>query len=364
MGEYDVEIHKLSKMFSNLEVVKAIDLYIRTGEFMVLLGPSGCGKTTTLRCIGGLERPDGGEIFLGGVLISSVEKQVFVPPNKRNLGMVFQSYAVWPHMTVFENVSYPLRVKKYPKKEMAQRVREVLALMGIGAFEKTNVTKLSGGQQQRVALARSIVAHPKIILLDEPLSNLDAILRKQMRFELKKIQRKVGVTFVYVTHNQDEAMGMGDRIAVMEGGRIHQVGTPLDIYGKPQNPFVAEFVGRKTILSGVVKESGGSTAVLETDHQLLVKFSNLSEVRSGSQASVFIAPGSINVHLTEPQETRGNVWKGDLTNLQHLGDLMELEIAIQNHRFLAITKPNGDFREGETVYAEVDPKEVSFIGMG
>ncbi len=361
MAESVVEIHHLSKKFGTIEAVKNVDLDVKNGEFMILLGPSGCGKTTLLRCIAGLEQPDSGEIYLSGQLVSSEEKGIFWPAYKRNLGMVFQSYALWPHMTVFENVAYPLTVKKHPKKEKAEKVREVLSLMEIEQYETTNVTKLSGGQQQRVALARSIVMHPKIILLDEPLSNLDAKFRKQMRFELKKIQRKVGVTFIFVTHNQDEAMGLGDRIAVIESGVIQQIGPPIDIYKHPRSPFVAEFVGRKTMVRGRVTEAREGKVTLATERGLSVQACFSGHIEVGEQVEIVIAPASFEIYEQNPLLNDENVWPARVTNFQHLGDLAEVELDVLGHRMLAIMKPSLTLRENQDIFTHVDPKEIYLL---
>jgi iron(III) transport system ATP-binding protein len=361
MAESVVEIHHLCKRFGTKEAVKNVDLDVKNGEFMILLGPSGCGKTTLLRCVAGLEQPDSGEIYLSGQLVSSAEKGVFWPAYKRNLGMVFQSYALWPHMTVFENVAYPLTVKKRPKKEKAEKVREVLSLMGIEQYETTNVTKLSGGQQQRVALARSIVMHPKIILLDEPLSNLDAKFRKQMRFELKKIQRKVGVTFIFVTHNQDEAMGLGDRIAVIESGMIQQIGPPIDIYKNPRSPFVAEFVGRKTMIRGSVRETGKGRVNVEAGRGLSVQAYYSGHIEVGEKVEIVIAPASFEIYEQNPLLDNENFWPARVTNFQHLGDLAEVELDVLGHKMLAIMKPSLTLRENQDIFTHVDPREIYLL---
>jgi iron(III) transport system ATP-binding protein len=250
-----IRIRNLEKVFlSNLGpvwAVKGVDLEVADGEFVVLLGPSGCGKTTTLRCVAGLERPDRGSIEIGGEIVDSAESGIFVSPERRSTGMVFQSYAVWPHLTVFENIALPLTEGQYriPKHQVRERAMEVLRLVRLEALESRPVTDLSGGQQQRVALARAIVTRPKLLLMDEPLSNLDARLRDQMRFELKKITKSVGVTTLYVTHDQAEALSLGDRICVMSQGQILQDGSPQDVYTHPANRFVAEFVGEMNFIS-------------------------------------------------------------------------------------------------------------------
>jgi iron(III) transport system ATP-binding protein len=224
-----VVLKGLSKSFGDVNVVNNIDLEIKDHEFLSFLGPSGCGKTTTLRMIAGFDMPTTGEIFIGERLVSSVEKKIFVPPEERNVGMVFQNYAVWPHMDVFKNVAYPLKIKKTGAEEMKERVMKVLSMVKLTGMEKRYPHQLSGGQQQRVALARALVMEPDVMLLDEPLSNLDSKLREEMRFEIKDIQRRIGVTIIYVTHDQAEAMAMSDRILLLHNARVQQLGTPKEI---------------------------------------------------------------------------------------------------------------------------------------
>ena len=241
-----VELKNVSKSFDGELVLDHINLDIYDNEFLTLLGPSGCGKTTTLRIIGGFETADEGEVIFMGEEIGSV------PPHKRNVNTVFQRYALFPHLNVFENVAFPLREKKVPKAEIDQRVNEMLSLVALKGFEKRSVTSLSGGQQQRVAIARALVGRPKVLLLDEPLAALDLKLRKDMQQELKNIQKATGITFIFVTHDQEEALSMSDTVVVMSEGRIQQIGTPIDIYNEPKNAFVADFIGESNILDGVM----------------------------------------------------------------------------------------------------------------
>lgn len=239
-----IELKNVSKNFEDQQVLKGIDLNIYENEFLTLLGPSGCGKTTILRIIGGFEEPSNGQILFHGKDISKV------PPYKREVNTVFQKYALFPFLNVFDNVAFGLNLKKMDKAEIEKKVTSMLKLVGLKGFEKRDVTLLSGGQQQRVAIARALVNEPKILLLDEPLSALDAKLRKEMQIELKKIQKEVGITFVFVTHDQEEALSMSDTIVVMNDGIIQQIGTPMDIYNEPQNRFVADFIGESNIISG------------------------------------------------------------------------------------------------------------------
>ena len=241
-----VELENLRKEYDSIPTVCGIDLSVGEGEFLAVLGPSGCGKTTTLRMVAGFEVPTAGAIRIRGRIVSGPE--TFVPPEARNVGMVFQSYAVWPHMTVEANVSYPLKLRGVPSSERLRRTRRVLELVQLVGFDERFPHQLSGGQQQRVALARALNMEPAVLLLDEPLSNLDARLRKEMRIEIKALQRRLGITVLYVTHDQEEALMLADRIAVMGGGLIHQMGTPEEVFEHPGDRFVAEFMGCTTFL--------------------------------------------------------------------------------------------------------------------
>ncbi len=259
-----ITISNVTKSFGDVLVLKEFNEIFKDKEFVTLLGPSGCGKTTMLRMIAGFEKPSSGEIKIDDTIVSS--DKVFLPPEKRNIGMVFQSYAVWPHMTVFDNVAYPLKIKKMNKETIRQKVERVLDVVHLSQYANRIPSQLSGGQQQRVALARALAAEPQLLLLDEPLSNLDAKLRESMRFEIKAIQETLGITVVYVTHDQTEAMAMSDRIVVLNRGIVQQIGSPQEIYNNPVNPFVADFVGKVDFLKGHAR---GSVITLDgTDQQL------------------------------------------------------------------------------------------------
>ena len=239
-----IELKNVTKTFDDQQVLKGINLKIYENEFLTLLGPSGCGKTTTLRIIAGFDEPDTGELLFNGIEISKL------PPYKREVNTVFQKYALFPHLNVFENIAFGLNIKKTDKSVVNQKVSKMLALVGLSGFEKRDVLSLSGGQQQRVAIARALINEPKVLLLDEPLGALDAKLRKEMQFELKKIQKEVGITFIYVTHDQEEALSMSDTVVVMNDGDIQQIGTPTDVYNEPENRFVATFIGESNIIEG------------------------------------------------------------------------------------------------------------------
>ena len=243
-----IELRNISKEFEDEKVLNSINLDIYDKQFVTLLGPSGCGKTTTLRIVGGFETPDEGELLFEGKNI------IDVPAHKRHINTVFQKYALFPHLNVFENVAFSLRLQKLPNDEIIRRVKEMLELVALKGFERKNVTKLSGGQQQRVAIARALISHPRVLLLDEPLGALDLKLRKDMQNELKKIQKQTGITFIYVTHDQEEALSMSDVVVVMADGKIQQIGSPTDIYNEPINAFVADFIGESNIVDGVMND--------------------------------------------------------------------------------------------------------------
>ncbi|WP_072803248.1 ABC transporter ATP-binding protein [Rhodococcoides yunnanense] len=279
----DVVVSGLMKQYNTKPALRSLDLSIKSGEFITLLGPSGCGKTTTLRCLAGLERPTAGTVSLGGRVVVDTERGVFVPPDKRHVGMVFQSYALWPHMSVAENVAYPLKIAGVRGQERQDRIRDLLEAVGLEKYEKRQVTALSGGQQQRVALARALAARPGIIFYDEPLSNLDTKLRYQMGQQVRALHNRFETTSVYVTHDQEEAITLSDRIIVMNHGVIEQQGTPEEIYDRPRSAYVADFMGFQNITTGEVV--GGSGARAE------VKLSG-SDIVLGAYADTVPAIGS------------------------------------------------------------------------
>ena len=248
MSNNIIELKNISVAFDGQQIIENMNLYIRDKEFITFLGPSGCGKTTTLRMIAGFQEPDSGDVFFEGKKINGV------PPHKRQLNTIFQRYALFPHLNVYENIAFGLRLKKTPEKEIKAAVTEMLELINLKGFERRNISSLSGGQQQRVAIARALVVKPRVLLLDEPLGALDLKLRKDMQVELKNIQKRLGITFIYVTHDQEEALSMSDTIVVMDSGVIQQIGTPTDIYNEPKNAFVADFIGESNIIEGVMKD--------------------------------------------------------------------------------------------------------------
>ena len=247
MSNHIIELKNVSVAFDGQQIIENMNLYIRDKEFITFLGPSGCGKTTTLRMIAGFQEPDSGDVIFDGKVINGV------PPHKRQLNTIFQRYALFPHLNVYENIAFGLRLKKTPEKEIKEAVTEMLELINLKGFERRNIASLSGGQQQRVAIARALVVKPRVLLLDEPLGALDLKLRKDMQVELKNIQQRLGITFIYVTHDQEEALSMSDTIVVMDSGVIQQIGTPTDIYNEPKNAFVADFIGESNIIEGVMR---------------------------------------------------------------------------------------------------------------
>jgi iron(III) transport system ATP-binding protein len=306
--------------------VDNVSLQIEKGEFITLLGPSGCGKTTTLRMIAGFEFPTAGNISLDGEVINQL------PPHKRDMSMVFQSYAIFPHLTVFENVAYGLKVKRLAKTEISERVESVLKLVELEGFGSRTPEQLSGGQQQRVALARALVMEPKVLLLDEPLSNLDAKLREQMRSEIRRIQKQIGITSVYVTHDQTEAMTMSDRIVVMNEGRIEQVGSPTGIYRRPSNRFVADFIGRANFVQGTVKglENGRLTVeVLGSSHTVPAAHNNF---QIGQEVTLVVRPEM--VMIDPPADAHAT---GIVREAAYLGSMVEYDVEV-NGQLLSLVE--------------------------
>ncbi len=291
MGEILLEIRNIRKQFDGIEVLEGINLSIEQGEFITFLGPSGCGKTTTLRIIAGLETPDEGQVILEGKDVTKLE------PNQRDVNTVFQNYALFPHMTVAENVGYGLKIKKVPKSEIKERVQEMLKLVQLEGFEKRKPSELSGGQKQRVAIARALINKPKVLLLDEPLGALDLQLRKAMQVELKKLQKRLGITFIYITHDQEEAINMSDRIVVMNQGVFEQIGSPDEIYNHPKTSYVATFVGNANIIKGVVDKVVEDKILVKTCGGKALVDAGEEQVREGEE--VTMAVRSENIDLDE-----------------------------------------------------------------
>ncbi len=355
-------VTNLQKQFAghDNQIVKAVDnvnFTIEKGRLFTLLGPSGCGKTTTLRCIAGLERANGGEIAVGERVLFSQDKRINVPVHDRKIGMVFQSYAIWPHMLVFDNAAFPLQVARPrpPKAEIERRTQAALDLVQLGHLAGREATKLSGGQQQRLALARALVQEPDILLLDEPLSNLDAKLREQMRFELKRLQRELGITSLYVTHDQAEALALSNQIAVMRDGVVQQIGTPRQIYEEPANKFVADFIGSTNFLSGTIegKSSSGEGYMVKTDQGMLK--CDAGQVEAGAKdVIVSIRPEYITVSETRP-DGDVNVLQGEVSNWVYLGEMTDVDLMIEGKVFRVRTHPDLAIERNMKLWVQMPP---------
>ncbi len=337
-----IELKNISKAFDGEPVLENISLDIHDNEFITLLGPSGCGKTTLLRMIGGFEYPDQGDILFMG------ERMNDTPPHKRNVNTVFQKYALFPHLNVFENVAFPLREKKVPKAEIQQKVTEMLDLVMLGSFAKRSVTSLSGGQQQRVAIARALINHPKVLLLAEPLGALDLKLRKDMQQELKKIQQSTGITFVFVTHDQEEALSMSDTIVVLNEGKIQQIGTPIDIYNEPENAFVADFIGESNIIDGIMLENYKVSFSGHTFDCLDNGFATREPV------DVVVRPEDVDI----VPEVLGML-NGVVTQVTFMGVHNEIIVDIEGFKWMIQTTESVDV--GERIGISLDPDAIHIM---
>lgn len=348
-----------------VRAARDVSFEVPQGKLFTLLGPSGCGKTTTLRSIAGLERPTKGNISVEGVVVYSAGKSVFVAPNRRNFGMVFQSYAIWPHMNVFENAAFPLRVSKsnYSKKQIGEKVERVLKAVALEEYAGREATRLSGGQQQRLALARALVMEPRLLLLDEPLSNLDAKLREQMRFELKRLQRELNVTTLYVTHDQQEALALSHQIAVMSDGQIVQVGPPREIYEAPQTRFVADFIGSSNFMecNVVAKGSGPAHWMVESPAGILTV---ASEEALDIKEKLTVAVRPENVQLVEPEKAAGipgNLLEGKVETKVFLGECVDYMVLVGEIRLLARAHPSLRTPIGGRILVNIDPAKINVI---
>lgn len=337
-----IDLKNISVSYGDNKVLDNLNLYIRDKEFITFLGPSGCGKTTTLRVIAGFIDPDDGEVIFDGKKINDI------PPHKRNVNTIFQRYALFPHLNVYENVAFGLRIKKMPEKQIKETVEEMLALVNLKGFNKRNINSLSGGQQQRVAIARALAVHPRVLLLDEPLGALDLKLRKDMQVELKNIQQRLGITFVYVTHDQEEALSMSDTIVVMDGGLIQQIGTPTDIYNEPKNAFVADFIGESNILDGVMLED------------CLVEFSGHKFVcldkgfMKNESVDVVVRPEDVDV--VKPEE---GMLKGVVSSVTFKGVHYEIIVDIGGFKWMIQTT---DYQpEGANIGLFIEPDAIHIM---
>ena len=333
-NEVDLELSGVRKVFGRTVAVDNLDLQVMKGEFLFLLGPSGCGKTTTLRMIAGFIRPESGKIFLRGRDVSRI------PAHKRGLGMVFQDYALFPHMNVFDNVAFGLRMRKVARSQWKERIGRALELVRLEGLEERYPKELSGGQQQRVALARALVIEPMVLLLDEPLSNLDLKLRQQMRVELRQLQERLGITTVFVTHDQEESLSMGDRIAVMEAGRINQLGCPKDIYEFPHSRFIADFIGESNFFQGkVTKITDSGEAEVEADEGFKIVGKTSGMLQFGQRASVAVRPEKILL-LDQPAPQYPNCLPSRVFTAVFLGSYTRLQLSLPGNAICIVQQQN------------------------
>ena len=337
-----IQLKNISKSFDGETILDHIDLDIHDKEFVTLLGPSGCGKTTTLRIIGGFETPDEGEVLFDGKLTNDV------PAHQRPVNTVFQKYALFPHLNVFENIAFGLRLKHVPEKDIVRQVKDMLAMVNLKGFERRKVTTLSGGQQQRVAIARALINHPKVLLLDEPLGALDLKLRKDMQVELKNMQKRTGITFIYVTHDQEEALSMSDTVVVMSDGCIQQIGTPTDIYNEPVNAFVADFIGESNILAGTMLEDYRARFSGQTFECLDSGFAPNEKV------DVVIRPEDVDV-----VDVKDGMLIGTVSGVTFKGDYYEIIVDVQGFKWMLETS---DFvAEGQTIGLHIQPDAIHIM---
>lgn len=359
MQESFLEIRNIKKLFGDVVALNDVSLSVEEGCFMTLLGPSGCGKTTMLRCIAGTEIPDQGEIVLGGRVLLSVSKGIFLSPDKRKISMVFQSYALWPHMTLFQNIAYPLVISRISKSEISTRVQETIDMLGLSGLEGRYPAELSGGQQQRVALARAIVPDVNLILLDEPLSNLDAPLRVASRAELKKLQRKLGVTMVYVTHSQTEALSLSHSVSVMEAGSIVQTGSPKEVYHWPSNTFVAGFLGTADFHEGLIVETNSNLITVEVNPDFRISFISDGSNTQKIGERITLATRPEDIFITENHRRNElNVWRATLDDYMFLGDSLSCELSIGRVSFRIKADKRYPVEETENLWISILPEHV------
>ena len=348
-GAVDIQLKDIIKKFGSLVAVNRVSLSIRDGELFTLLGPSGCGKTTILRLIGGFHQPENGDILFGGRRVTSK------PPYERNIGMVFQNYALWPHMTIRDNVAYGLKIKKLAGQETSRRVAKVLDLVNLKGLEERYPGQLSGGQQQRVALARALVLNPDVLLLDEPLSNLDAKIRVQVRAEIRKLQKELAITTIYVTHDQEEALTLSDRIAVVDHGNLQQIGNPRELYEKPENPFVADFIGTNNLIPGHVEGSADAQNCLKVRTEVgPLTCLNQGRLNPGDPCIICVRPETASINLSEKKEPGFNSIRGEVSFASYIGNAVRYDVEIRPQVIFKVDIQNPWnhhlFPIGETIY--------------
>jgi iron(III) transport system ATP-binding protein len=331
----NIQLKDMVKRFGTLEAVSHVSLDIQDGELFTLLGPSGCGKTTILRLIGGFHKPDCGEIYFGDREVSAI------PPYERNIGMVFQNYALWPHMTIFDNVAYGLKIKKTAHAEMGKKVNRALSLVNLTGLEKRYPGQLSGGQQQRVALARALVLNPDVLLLDEPLSNLDAKIRQQVRAEIRKLQKDLAITAIYVTHDQEEALTLSDRIAVIDHGKLQQLGSPRDLYQRPENPFVADFIGINNLIAGEVKEIQEAKGWMAVQTRFgLIKCVFEGRFKTGEACKVTVRPEVASICNSDETSDDTNLIAGKVSFASYIGNTIRYDIELDPETIFKVDVQN------------------------
>jgi iron(III) transport system ATP-binding protein len=356
-------VRNLTKSFGDLVAVKDFNVVVEAGKLLVLLGPSGCGKTTTLRCIAGFEKPDTGTITIGEKIVTDPENGIALLPEKRGIGMVFQSYAVWPHMNVFDNVAYGLKLRKWPKTKIKEHVEEMLKLTGLQGLDKRPAPMLSGGQMQRVALARSLAYNPDILLLDEPLSNLDFKLRERLRFELREIQLRIGITAVYVTHDQSEAVALADEIILMKDGVIEQQGSAEDIFNKPKNSYVADFIGSANLVPAIVKGEEENYYLFEAPEKIQVRANKTDKTfNKGQSVKLVMRPENIYLSKKKQDEWSVNIWQVEVIVPNYLGTQTRYVISINGRRlFVTMLGSSQAFQVNEKLYAHIPPEDIQVL---
>jgi len=350
-----LKVKNLSKNFGKVKAVQDVTFEATEGKVLSLLGPSGCGKTTTLRCIAGFENPDQGEIYLDNRNITPF------PPEKRGIGMVFQNYALWPHMTVYGNLAFGLQIRKVPKPEIDKRTRKVLSMVQLEGYENRYPRQMSGGQQQRIAMARALVFEPEIMLLDEPLSNLDAQLREEMRFEFTELQRKLGITAIYVTHDQAEALVISDKILILDQGKMVQFGTPREIYSNPKNKFVAGFIAVTSFIDGRIDSftEEKKKVIVKTDDGLVIHgFNNSFDI--GKKVSVAMRMNVIKFIQDENKSDKNtvNIFKGKIIQSSYLGNIIDYKIKVSNWEVRTKSDAKYNFKVGEEVTFYLSPEDI------
>ncbi|MFE4175547.1 ABC transporter ATP-binding protein [Streptomyces sp. NPDC056909] len=354
-----LQLSGVTRKFNDVVAVDQIDLDVKQGEIFALLGPSGCGKSTSLRMIAGLEKIDQGSISMRDRSLADADRGTFLPSEKRNIAMVFQSYAIWPHMTVAQNVAFPLRMRRVKRAERRRRVEEILTVTGLEALADRPATLLSGGQQQRVALARALVYTPDLLLLDEPLSNLDAKLRIQMRREIRRLNRELGITMLFVTHDQDEALSLADRLAVMNKGKVEQIGRPMDLYERPRTAFVRDFLGRLIVVEGVL--TGDGRVLLGTGGERAGEIHGPDvppELGDGDRVGVYLRPEDVDIRPAGPDGPAPNQVAARVLSSVYLGDSFEYVLDIAGSNVLLSAPRRVVHQPGDTVVVEVDPRRA------